>query len=74
MPIFNFRLEDDRNVTSMDLNDLDMARMTAKYVGRHLAAQSVASGRIRASQSIMIEDEAGTLLASLPLDGSVAFR
>ena len=50
-----------------------MARRTAKFVARDLAAREIMSGRLKMSQALLIEDEAGVMLDQIPLDSAVVF-
>lgn len=76
MPLYRYRLEGhvaDRHSPVVDLPDLGMARRTAKFVARDLAAREILSGRLKMSQALLIEDEAGVMLDQIPLDSAVNF-
>lgn len=74
MPEYRFRLEDNapnKRDCVMDCPDLNSAHLTAKYVARQLAAKDILKGRLRLSQMLLIEDELGLLVDSVPLDEAI---
>lgn len=70
MALFEFSVESNaakpRSV-AWDLPDPSMARLSAKYIARDLAAQDMLSGIVRQSGFLTIRDEHGAEVDRMPM-------